>query len=273
MTLVDAAVLGVVQGLTEFLPVSSSGHLVLGGYLLGVSEQHILYDLVVHAGTLVATLTYFWPTLARMGREVVVAIRDFARGACARELISRYPEAWLLVLIVVGVAPTALVGLLFEEQIEALFGAPRLVCGALLVTGGLLVGTRWVQRASPGRLTVARALAIGLAQGLAIVPGISRSGSTIAVALYLGVSRDLAARYSFLLSVPAILGALVVKLAGGSGVSGPIEVWALAVGFGAAALTGLLALAVLVPLVRRGRLHYFAIYLLAAAILGLVFLP
>jgi len=244
---------------------------MLGRYLLGIGESSFLFDVTVHAATLTATLVYYRRTVLGMARQSLLAFRDALDPVDSRPLAERYPDAWLLVLIVVGTVPTAFLGLVFRRPLEMAFGEPRLVLGALAATAALLLLSRWAGD-SVRRLTLLSALVIGVAQGVAILPGISRSGATIAVALLLGIDREMSARFSFLLAVPAILGALVLELAG-AGVTGVVEAApVLAAGFVAAAVTGVVALALLVPLVRRGRLSYFAAYLLPAAVTGWVLL-
>jgi len=255
----------VVQGLTEFLPVSSSGHLTLGRHLLGIGESSVLFDVTVHAATLTATLAYYRRTVVGMVRQSLLAFRDALDPVDPRPLAERHPDAWLLVLILLGT------GLVFRRPLEMAFGEPRVVLVALVATAALLLLSRW---AGDGmrRLTLLSALVIGVVQGVAILPGISRSGATIAVALLLGIDREMSARFSFLLAVPAILGALLLEV-GDAGVSGVVDAApVLVVGFMAAAVTGVVALALLVPLVRRGRLSYFAAYLIPAAVTGWVLL-
>ncbi len=247
--------------------MSSSGHLTLGRHILGVAETGVLFDLTVHAATLCATLVYFRRTVAGMVHQSALALRDALDPVDARPLSVRRPDAWLLVLIVVGSVPTAVIGVALRAPLEMAFGEPRLVSVALLATAGLLILSHG---SGPGkrRLGVLAALVIGVVQGVAILPGISRSGATIAVALLLGVDREYSARFSFLLAVPAILGALVLELVdAGFGEIAAVAP-ALGVGFAAALVTGVGALALLVPLVRRGRLSYFAAYLIPAAVVG-----
>ena len=271
---VDALILGIIQGLTEFLPVSSSGHLVLGGYLLGLTQSHLVFDVVVHGATLLATCLYYRQTLAGMGGQLVRGRGQLLSAATWRSGFAEFPDLRLALLVIVGSVPTAVVGIVFKEPLEQLFGMPRVTAAMLLVTACVLTLT--LLRRHPdkdiGEMSVRDALLIGLVQGMAVIPGISRSGSTIAIALLLGVNRELAARFSFILSIPAIVGALLLK---GTEL-GSVEHLApdaLLTGFVAAALVGLLALAVFVPIVTRGRLHYFAIYLVPVGAIGCILLP
>ena len=271
---IEAGLLGLVQALTEFLPVSSSGHLVLAQQWLGEQffavDQAVLFDLVLHVGTLLPVLWYYREDI----RRSLHAVTDRAR---LNELgpmgwLKADSDRWLAFLVIVGSVPTALIGVGFKDVFESLFHGVRPVGGALLVTGALLLATKW----RPGgqvdalKMSVAAALLIGVAQGLAITPGISRSGTTIAIALFLGFERSLAARYSFLLSVPAILGAVVLMMS-----KEPLSLqgvsWiTLGVGFLTAMLVGYAALVMLVALVKRGGLHRFTWYVWPLAIVALV---
>lgn len=248
---------------------------MLGGVLLGLQEPHLLFDVIVHGATLLATVIFYWPSFVGMGRDLVGASRDVVDGGGIGATLTARPDARLLLLIVVGSVPTALIGGLFKQPLEALFIEPKLAAGMLLVTAAVLLATRFAPKGTcrVGDVALWQVLIIGLVQGFAIIPGISRSGSTIACALLLGFDRELAARYSFLLSVPAVLGAVGivgVRVLDG-GLSG-IGIVPLVVGFTIAAAVGVGALALLIPLVRRGRLHWFSPYLVVAGITGLAVL-
>lgn len=267
-----AALLGlaVLQGLTEFLPVSSSGHLALAQRLLGFSEPPMLLNVSLHVGTLAAVLWLYRRELLRVlvagGRWLVRPLRRDGRWRSWAAGDEWEAEALGLVL---GTAVTGVVGLTFRGPFEAAGGSPLALGSLFLVCGALLLATRW---APDGRaaITPGRALLIGLAQSIAILPALSRSGTTIAVALFLGVERERAARFSFLLSVPAILGA---ELLGGlSGLSGadvpPVQH---AVGATLAAVVGVVALRTVVLVVRRRALPWFALYLLPLGLAVLLF--
>ena len=251
--------LGVIQGLTEFLPVSSSGHLVLVQQFVEVAGDDVLFDLVLHVGTLLPALWFYRADVLQVGRDLSGGEGDLLHRDGTR-------LAWLVILATI---PTGLIGVLFKDVFEGLFHNPMAVAGAFAVTGALLLSTRG---RSDGELGVQEvgwklALAIGVAQGLAITPGISRSGATIAVALLLGFRREFAVKFSFLMSVPAILGAVVLKLGDvGSAALNPIEA---GLGLVAAALSGYLALSLLVRLVRAGQFSHFAWYMWAVALFAL----
>jgi len=303
MTLVQAAILGLVQGLTEFLPVSSSGHLVVAERILGLQSEGggVFFEVVLHAGSLAAVLAIFGKDLLRILSASFKGLGLLLRGRVAQSVAET--DARLGIFILVATLPTALIGLGFKDLFESLFSNLIAVGGAFLITGLLLFlsGRRNAklrlkaedEGAPPASATTSEkssswseaedglaaraassmrwtdALVIGLLQGVAITPGISRSGTTIAAALFLGLDRKLAARFSFLLSVPAILGALILHLRHGFGES-PLGLDLLAFGFLCAAVSGYLALRVLLKIVDRGRFGSFAYYLwpLGAAVLA-----
>ncbi len=257
-----ALILGVVQGLTEFLPVSSSGHLVLGQSILGFEEPALFFDVLLHVGTLAAVFLFYGKDLWRVARGWLLSLAGKDRGAGR--------TGWLLIL---GSLPAGLVGALAGDAIESMFAAPELAACALLVTGGILHlarGSGDAGRDEDG-MTAADALVIGLLQAFAIVPGISRSGATIAAALMRGIAREQAARFSFLLSVPAIAGAFLLKV---RDLEGPLgaNLAPYALGALAAALVGALALGWLIRIVRGGNLARFRFYCWAVGALGLIYL-
>ena len=262
----QALILGIVQGLTEFLPVSSSGHLVLAQAWFGdafvFKEGAVAFDLVLHVGTLIPVVVYYRNAVLGLVRA------PFAREESTDVPWIRHPDRWLLLMVVVASIPTAAIGIGFKDVFARLFHDVTTVSTALFVTGIILYATRWARRTGGGTgLTVGIALAIGVAQGFAITPGISRSGTTIAVALLLGLDRELAARFSFLLSIPAILGGLILVMK--DHVTWTAELLGpLALGFVSAMVVGYAALVALVALVRRGGLHRFSFYLWPVAVLG-----
>jgi len=262
VTWLKAVILGVVQGLTEFLPVSSSGHLVLARRLLGVTPpagaSEVLWEVVLHMGTLVAVVVV-------LRREVWLVVRGLLRGlpACRRGVtaaVREEPGLALALLLILGSIPAGVVGVAFHDFLEGLFAKPLLVAGALLVTGTVLFATRYVpQRAGSGRVSWLSAVLVGCAQAVAIVPGVSRSGVTISAGLFAGLERAEAARFSFLLSIPAVGGAGLLKLRHlntlPTGSLAP-----LLVGGVVSAVVGVVALVLLLRVVNAGRLHLFAYY-------------
>jgi undecaprenyl-diphosphatase len=268
---VEAIILGAIQGLTEFLPVSSSGHLVLFQNLFGLKEPELLFDICLHVGTLVAVLVVFYRDILDILTALVrIPGRMTSAGGFWR-LCQTDPAIRMAFLIVVGSLPTAVIGLLFKNITDQLFGSTAIVGAMLLVTGILLWLTRRIQGSGRpiGRTTVKDALIIGIVQGLAILPGISRSGSTIATALFLGVDRKLAGRYSFLLSIPAIVGALLLGLDAPE-LATTIPLTTIIAGSLVSAVVGWLALVVLLRVVDRGQLHRFAPYCWLVGLITLV---
>lgn len=256
MDALTSMILGIVQGLTEFLPISSSGHLVLFQNIFGFHEPELLLDTSLHVGTLLAVILYFRQDVAAMGHELRAVIAPGGSGDGPAPRLERVRSS-MVTWVVVGNIPTAVIGLVFRAPLERLFGSISVVGFMLLVTGGLLAVTRMVPEGDR-RLGLLAALAVGTAQGLAIIPGVSRSGATIACGLLLGLDRDLAARFSFLLSIPAIAGALGLQLATGTA-QGP-GLFVLFSGGIVAGVVGLVALKFLMRLVRRGRFSWFAPY-------------
>ncbi|MGC8827486.1 MAG: undecaprenyl-diphosphatase UppP [Anaerolineae bacterium] len=268
MNPLQAVVLGILQGATEFLPISSSAHLVLVPWLLGWASPGLVFDTIVHWGTAAAVVLYF-------ARDLWVIIRDWVLGTFRlRPATSSTRLGWLIIL---GTIPAVLIGALGEKPVEALFAAPAWTAGFLLVTAVILVVSERVGRQNRDAEGMAwwEALLIGLAQGLALAPGISRSGATIAVGLVLGLRRPAAARFSFLLSVPVILGAGLPQLLDFMRMPGASDsAGLLAVGFLAAAVSGFLAIHFLLSFVCRRRLYPFAVYcaLLGGTALAIYFL-
>lgn len=263
MSLLLALFLGLLQGFTEFLPISSSGHLVLAQELLpGFSQPGVLFDVTLHIGTLVAVCLYFWRDLWNMLLSLFSAQHEGAEDP--RRLL------WLLI---VGSVPTAFIGLLFRKQFEAMFND---IFGAgiwFIITGLLLFVTDRVT--TPGRqlaaMGVKDAVIIGVAQGLAIIPALSRSGATIAAGVLLGLERGLLVRYSFLLSIPAVAGAFVLELvAHRHEASQGADFLAYGVGTLAALVVGYWSIAVLLNMTRSRRLSVFAYYCWAIGVVALI---
>ncbi len=266
-----AAVLGLIQGLTEFLPVSSSGHLVLCQNLFGLKEPEIFFDVSLHVGTLVAICVFFFKDLREIATTLFSVSTWSVREDSLWESLCQKPEMRLLGLILVGTVPTAFLGLLFRPMAAKVFSSVQIVGIMLLVTGLLLWLTRGLKREgrNAARLTVWDALFIGIIQGVAILPGISRSGATIAMGLFRGLSRETSARYSFLLSIPAIIGAMALEL-GEALVSGFPPAGVVLLGAFIAAAAGYGALRVLIHLVKKGNLHVFAPYCWLLGVLAII---
>ena len=269
LSLWQSVVLGTLQGATEFLPVSSSGHLVLLRAILGMGEVPLLFDVLLHLSTVAAVCVVF----RRRLRDLALAAADLLRSA-ARRPPQRAADRRLLLLLVVATAATGSVGL--AMQLLGLPREPRFAALMLLVTAVVLVTARLLRGVAPPRPEWRPrwpwALLIGVVQGLAVLPGISRSGATIAAAVVAGADRETAAEFSFLAAVPATLGALVVALPDAAALGAAGNAVPLVVGLLASFAVGWLALTLLLRVVRRGRLHLFALYLVPAGLLGLVLL-
>ncbi|BBO91332.1 undecaprenyl-diphosphate phosphatase [Desulfosarcina ovata] len=261
MNTIEAIILGTVQGLTEFLPVSSSGHLVLFQNLFGLKEPELLFDICLHVGTLLAVIIVFYREILKILTALIQLPRRMRSAGGLLRLFQVDPDIRMALLIVIGSVPTAIIGLLFKKITDQLFGSTAIVGCMLIVTGTLLWLTRRIrtQGRPVARTTLKDACLIGIVQGLAILPGISRSGSTIATALFLGVERKLAGRYSFLLSIPAIVGALVLGLDAPE-LATRIPLATIIAGSLVSAAVGWLALVILLRVVDRGQLHRFAPY-------------
>ena len=266
MTWWQAVILGLVQGLTEFLPVSSSGHLVLGQHILGITlTQDVAFEVMLHLGTAGSIITVYH---ARIGTLSGQMIRSLARPHVAYRTHSEVRLGWQIILSCV---PVGLAYVLLGDTLEAAFMNPRLACAMLLITGGLL----WLTRLAPaGRraTSVWTALLTGLAQTAALLPGISRSGATICTGLYLQVDPRAAADFSFLMVLPPIVGAALVKVADMTAQSAAIDWIPVVVGTVIAYASGVLAIRVVLNFVRRGRLHYFAYYCFGVGLLGWILL-
>jgi undecaprenyl-diphosphatase len=255
MTVFEAIVLGIVQGLTEFLPVSSSGHIELGKILLqtNLGQDSLLFSVVVHAATALSTMVVF-------GKDIWQLLRGMFQFRWNE-------ETQFAAKILLSMVPAGLVGLTFKTELEALFDGNLLLVGcSLLFTGLVLWLTTVLKPRVATEVSFGQALAIGLAQAVAILPGVSRSGSTIATALMVGVDRSKAARFSFLMALPVIFGATLLELKdyleAPAGHATGLTALPLALGFAAAFVTGLAACRLMIGLVRRGKLVYFAIYCL-----------
>ncbi|MBF0234913.1 MAG: undecaprenyl-diphosphate phosphatase, partial [Desulfamplus sp.] len=308
----QALLLGMIQGLTEFLPVSSSGHLALGHYSFGITVPTLFFDISLHIGTLAAVVIVFFDSIKLMTLSIMrmmTALIKFNLNDF-KMYVQNDPDVRLAFLIIVGSIPTALLGLFLKQYVDTMFDSINFVGTMLLVTGTFLWMTKDINKDNTKRAVAAQtndsdlidhkssikdkfgikendvsgkmkgvqvepgsctadlnimkfsykqALLIGLCQGVAVVPGISRSGSTIVAGLFAGVERETAAKFSFLLSIPAILGAelLGIKDLVGSGVSPDITtLWGAIIAF----ITGYVALKVLMRIVRKGKLHLFAPY-------------
>lgn len=261
MSILEAIILGIIQGLTEFLPVSSSGHIELGKYFLGVeTTDNLLFSIIVHGATALSTIIVF-------RKDILLIVKDLF--AFQWNESTQFSAKILLSMIPVGV-----VGILFEDKIEALFGGQiTLVASMLLFTGVLLAFTSLAKRPT-GDISFGKAFIVGLAQAVAILPGISRSGSTIATGLLLGIDKEKITRFSFLMVLPPIIGATLLKTKDfmeTPEIASDISATALVLGFISAFIAGIIACTWMVNIVKRGKLIYFAIYCLVLGTTVLIF--
>ncbi|MFO8023154.1 MAG: undecaprenyl-diphosphate phosphatase [Perlabentimonas sp.] len=255
MDLLQALILGIVQGLTEFLPVSSSGHLELGAAIFNLKEENLTFSIIVHGATFLSVLVVF-------RKDIIQIITSLVRFRWDEE--TKY-----FLLLIISAIPVAVVGFLFKDNIERLFKGHIAFVGAmLLVTALLLFLTRYAPRKKE-TINAKRAIIIGLAQTLAVLPGISRSGATISTALYLGVDREKAARFSFLMVLIPIFGASFLEVLSLYSAQEPssLSSGALIVGAVAAFLSGLFACSWMIKIVKKGKLVWFAAY---CAVVGVV---
>lgn len=253
MTYFDAAILGILQGLTEFLPVSSSGHLVLARALLNIKPGGITFEVMVHFGTLLAVVVYFRSQILRL----IQSLFDKTMKA----------ERAVVTCLVIGTIPAGIVGLTLRHQFETAFSNQSITSAMLLVTGLILLATRFVRKGNH-KVGLLSSIIMGIGQAMAIMPGISRSGSTIAAGMFVGVEPSRAAEFSFLLAIPAILGATVLEFDALGQLEGHL-LGKYLLGAGLAFLVGLFAVYLVMATVRRGKLEYFAYYCFAAGAVGL----
>lgn len=269
MELIDSFLLGLIQGLTEFLPISSSGHLVLGEALLGENlDKSITFEVVVHFGTLCSILIYYRQKLGDMLTSLWQLVKSPMN---VRKHYERDDNVKLSGFILLSMIPAVIVGFTLKEQIEHIFLNPFMVSVMLLVTGCILYATRY-RNNFPNRIDSKSAFAIGLAQAFAILPGISRSGSTISLGLYLGIKREEVANFSFLMVIPVIAGAMLVEMKDMIELGIPVnDAIGLAVGFLAAFISGYFALKYLIIMLQSKGIHPFAWYCWAVGMAGLVY--
>lgn len=257
MDTLQAILLGIVQGITEFLPVSSSGHLQIAKELLGVElENNITFDVLLHAATVLSTLVVLWSEVWRL-----------LKGLFSR----RFNEEQAYVLkIVVSLIPAGVVGILFAERIEALFSSLVFVGAMLLLTAQLLTFAYYAKPRTGKGITYGNAFVIGLAQAAATLPGLSRSGSTIATGLLLGKNKAEVANFSFLMVIPVILGKMLLDLCSGEVAALSVPAGALVGGFLAAFISGTLACKFMIETVKRGKLIWFALYCTLAGLVSII---
>ncbi len=260
MDVLDAVILGIIQGLTEFLPVSSSGHLELGKAILGdtsVPEESLLFTVVLHFATALSTLVVFRKDVF----QIIGGLLSFKWNE----------ETQFSLKIIVSMLPAVIVGLLFEEQLEALFGGNILFVGFMLLITALLLWLADKAKNTGKKVSYSNAFVIGVSQAIAMLPGISRSGATISTSVLLGNDKTKAARFSFLMVVPLIFGKIAKDLLSGELTHSSIDFSILAIGFAAAFIAGLVACTWMISLVKKSKLSWFAIYCFVVGLAAIIF--
>lgn len=258
----EALVLGILQGLTEYLPVSSSGHLAIGSVLFGIEgEESLAFTILVHVATVLSTLVVLWKEIA----WIFKGLFKFEMNDETRYVLN----------IIVSMIPVGIVGVFFMDEVEAVFGSGLMIVGwMLLLTALLLSFSYYAKPRQKEKISMKDAFIIGLAQACAVMPGLSRSGSTIATGLLLGNKKEKLAQFSFLMVIPPILGQALldgVKLANGENIAGDTPATSLLIGFIAAFLSGCLACKWMINIVKKGKLIYFAIYCAIAGAATLIY--
>jgi undecaprenyl-diphosphatase len=270
--LIQSIILGIVQGLTEFLPVSSSGHLVIFKSYLGTDTQGAIWEISLHFGTLLAILGVFFKDIFEILKSVFLSCKKIVRGERLINIFRNDIHTRIFLLVLIGTIPTALIAFFFRSAFESFFNKPILAGFMLLVTGTVLWFTRryLVANSNKKELSICDALIVGTVQGLAITPGISRSGTTIAAATFRGVDRGFAAKFSFLLAIPAILGAMAAVM------KDPVnfkndELSFLVTGSIIAAVTGYISLRFLIKIITIGKLYLFSYYCWPVGLFAILF--
>ncbi|QBA65115.1 undecaprenyl-diphosphate phosphatase [Muriicola soli] len=259
MDIIDAIILGIVQGLTEFLPVSSSGHLELGKAILGddsIPQDSLLFTVVLHFATALSTLVVF-------RADVWNILKGLFRFRWNEETV-------FSMKVILSMLPAALIGFLFEEQLERLFGENVVLVGFMLIVTALLLYLADRAKETQKQVSFLNAFVVGISQAIAILPGISRSGATISTSVLLGIDKNKATRFSFLMVVPLIFGKMAKDIFSGEIDFHSTQMASLTAGFLAAFFAGLLACIWMIKLVRQSKLEYFAIYCFLVGIIAIV---
>lgn len=284
MTVLQGFLLGILQGVAEFLPISSSGHLALAQSLFGLEDVPLLYDIFLHMATLLAVTIYFWPKIwallkcfgrwitkkQKSDNQVQISENDLL---CPTDKIGQKT----IITIILTTAITGTFGIFTSKLIPDL--GVKFVCGGFLVTSALLIISSIMEKRQSAKgpneftgISIKQSIIIGIMQGFGTLPGISRSGSTIAGALFGGVNRSLAGEFSFIVSIPAILGAFILELKDLGQMSSSIGAAPIIAGCISSFAVGYFSLSVLMKIIKKGKLQWFAAYLIPAGILGLIFL-
>lgn len=260
MDIIDSIILGIIQGLTEFLPVSSSGHLEIGKAILGdnsVPEESLLFTVVLHFATALSTIVVF-------RKDILDIVKGFLS-------FKWNDDTKFITKILVSMLPAVVVGLFFEEELESLFGGNILLVGCMLIVTAILLFLADKAKNTDKKVSFKNAFVIGISQAIAMIPGISRSGATISTAVLLGNDKTKAARFSFLMVVPLIFGKIAKDLFSGELSFESQNIIALSIGFIAAFIAGLFACTWMIALVKKSKLSYFAIYCVVIGLIAIIF--
>ena len=259
--LIKSIILGLIQGLTEFLPISSSGHLVIFKSFLGMETQGVIWEIALHFSTLLAIFCVFYKDIFMMLKGACLSCKKLFSGESIVNIFKNDPHTRLFLLIAIGTIPTVIIAFSFKNTFESLFDKPGIAGYMLIVTGTMLWFTKYDFRnkSKKKNFGIFDALIIGAVQGLAITPGISRSGTTIATATFRGVDRKTAARFSFLLVIPVILAGMALMAKDAITLKND-EVSFLIIGSVVAAVSGYISLRVLIRIVNNSKLHFFSYY-------------
>ncbi len=265
MELFKALLLGIIQGLTEFLPISSSGHLVIGSEILQYSGKGVVFDVFLHVGTLLSVILVYRKKILSM----VLAPFQYISGDRTEEVADHL--RWCF-FVIISTIPAVIAGLFLKDSIEVIFGSLFLVFAMLFITGCIMIASQFI-RSRDVELSGKHAFFIGCAQALAIMPGLSRSGSTIFCGMAMGINREVVANFSFIMSIPAILGAVVLQLKDMLHSPPATESMVnIGVGTAAAAISGYFAIVLLLDLIKKNRLQWFGYYCLLLSFTGITFL-
>ncbi len=258
MNLSDSVILGIIQGITEFLPISSSGHLIIGKYLLNISSPGAVLEIILHMGTLVSVLLFYF-------KDIIHVVKGLLPGGSQEDRKMNY-------FLIAGTIPAVILGLGFKDFFEGTYDNITLVGVNLIVTGTVLFATLYFNRDSGSQMTLKKAIIIGCAQALAIFPGISRSGMTISMALFLGSSNKDSAKFSFLLAVPVLVGAGVLNIGDALSFAGDVNFIYIFLGFLISATVGYLCIFTLVRMLTRNKMWLFSIYCWIIGLITLIFI-
>ena len=259
MDVLNAIILGIIQGLTEFLPVSSSGHLEIFKVILGdnkLPNESLLMTVILHFATACSTIVVFKDDI----KDLILGLFSFEKN----------DSFWFSVKIILSMVPAVFVGFFFESEIESLFNGNLTIVGSMLILTGALLFLADKAKPSEKKISLSSSLLVGIAQAIAIIPGISRSGATISTAVILGIDKENAAKFSFLMVVPLIIGKVIKDITSAETIVNNESVFPLIIGFVFAFITGMIACKWMIKLVKNSKLKYFSIYCFLVGIFSII---